>query len=352
MLEGLAPGLPDELVDARSSAAPRECRCTRSRRSACSRTAACSSRRGRATPSKGTISESGRARDAPGAGRLAPRRSLGRGAVAAPGRLGARPVVHRPAAAAAVSGVPESEVTACSTRWSPSRCWPATTTRARPSADSTSSSRRCCARSRTGRCRAARARRGTWRRRATSSRPGRARRRTSPRCWRRTTWRRSGPIRMPRTSSRCGPRRARRLTAAGRAAASLALGPRRDRYFEQAAELAENDLERAGLFEQAGRALWHSGEETAAEERLRAALALYERRGRPSGASAARHALERASCPAGRLDEARKLLEPFRTARRRGGRSGSPRRGSGRVGSSTRARRATSTREGRCWKTR
>ena len=51
-----------------------------------------------------------------------------------------------------------------------------------------------------------------------------------------------------------------RLAAAGRSAASLALGPEAARYFEQAAELAEGDLERAELLEQAGRALWLSGE--------------------------------------------------------------------------------------------
>src|SRR5436309_14881156 len=45
-----------------------------------------------------------------------------------------------------------------------------------------------------------------------------------------------------------------RLTAAGQAAASLALGPEAERYFEQAAELAEDDLERADLLERgAGR---------------------------------------------------------------------------------------------------
>src|SRR5205807_1658962 len=38
-----------------------------------------------------------------------------------------------------------------------------------------------------------------------------------------------------------------RLTAAGQAAASLALGPEAERYFQQAAELAEDDLERADL---------------------------------------------------------------------------------------------------------
>jgi class 3 adenylate cyclase/tetratricopeptide (TPR) repeat protein len=100
------------------------------------------------------------------------------------------------------------------------------------------------------------------------------------------------------------------LTGAGRAAASLALGLEADRYFEQAAELAEDDLERAALFEQAGRALWHGGEETSAEERLRHAIELYGESA--SGASAA-ITLSVVLVPAGRLDEARKLLEPFRS---------------------------------------
>ena len=59
-----------------------------------------------------------------------------------------------------------------------------------------------------------------------------------------------------------------RLTSAGRSAASLALGPEAARYFEQAAELADDELERAELFEQAGRALWHSGDLEAAELHL------------------------------------------------------------------------------------
>ncbi|MEA2482869.1 MAG: hypothetical protein QOC55_816, partial [Thermoleophilaceae bacterium] len=70
-----------------------------------------------------------------------------------------------------------------------------------------------------------------------------------------------------------------RLTDAGRTAASLALGPEAQRYFEHAAELADNDLERATLFEQAGRALVQSGDSEAAEGRLRDAIALYEKSG-------------------------------------------------------------------------
>ena len=63
---------------------------------------------------------------------------------------------------------------------------------------------------------------------------------------------------------------ARDADRAGRSAASLALGPEADRYFEQAAELVEDDLERAQLLEQAGRALFHSGDSALAEQRLRA----------------------------------------------------------------------------------
>ncbi len=104
-----------------------------------------------------------------------------------------------------------------------------------------------------------------------------------------------------------------RLTAAGQAAASLALGPEADRYFEQAAELAENNLDRAELFEQAGRALVQSANYRQAEDRLRAAMDLSERGGRPTGggASVALAALLRFL---GRVEEARALLERFGTS--------------------------------------
>jgi class 3 adenylate cyclase/tetratricopeptide (TPR) repeat protein len=104
-----------------------------------------------------------------------------------------------------------------------------------------------------------------------------------------------------------------RLTAAGQAAASLALGPEAERYFEQAAELAEGDLERADLLERAGRALWLSGHTAAAEPRLRRASELRRQAGQASGGAAAvmlgsmlRHT--------GRVEEARAVLEPFREA--------------------------------------
>jgi class 3 adenylate cyclase/tetratricopeptide (TPR) repeat protein len=101
------------------------------------------------------------------------------------------------------------------------------------------------------------------------------------------------------------------LTAAGRAAASLALGPEADHYFEQAAELADGDLERAELFLQAARALRRSGDRVAAERRIRIALELSERtQGSSSGPAAAEFADLMRS--AGRLDEARAALDRFR----------------------------------------
>src|SRR5262249_34366000 len=102
-----------------------------------------------------------------------------------------------------------------------------------------------------------------------------------------------------------------RLTAAGRAAASLALGREAQRYFDHAAELADDDLDRAELFEQAGRALAHSGNPDA-EEHLRTAIALYEKSGSPSGGSAAL-ALANLLRYSGRVDEAIALLERFRS---------------------------------------
>ncbi len=103
------------------------------------------------------------------------------------------------------------------------------------------------------------------------------------------------------------------LTAAGQAAASLALGPEAERYFEQAAELADDDLARAQLIERAGRALWQSGDAESAERRLRAALELYEQGGRAFGGSAA-VALAFVLRNIGRVDEAMSLLEGFRAA--------------------------------------
>ena len=74
----------------------------------------------------------------------------------------------------------------------------------------------------------------------------------------------------------------------------------------------ETDLERAELFEQAGRALVVSGDSHVAEQRLRAALELYRRDETVPGGSAA-VVLAQVLRIQGRLEEARTVLEPFRT---------------------------------------
>jgi tetratricopeptide (TPR) repeat protein len=100
------------------------------------------------------------------------------------------------------------------------------------------------------------------------------------------------------------------LTEAGRAATSLALGSEADRYFGQAAELSTDDAARAGLLEQAGRALWRSGESEKAEARLREAIELHKQTGTESGGSAA-VTLATAIATEGRLDEGMDLVQHF-----------------------------------------
>ncbi len=102
-----------------------------------------------------------------------------------------------------------------------------------------------------------------------------------------------------------------KLITAGRSAASLALGSEADRYFHQAAELVDDELERAELLEQAGKALRQSGDPSLAEQRLRMAIELYERNGKSTGGTALL-ALGNLLALAGRLNQAQELLERFR----------------------------------------
>jgi class 3 adenylate cyclase/tetratricopeptide (TPR) repeat protein len=103
------------------------------------------------------------------------------------------------------------------------------------------------------------------------------------------------------------------LTAAGRAAASLTLGPEADRYLTQAAELAEDDAERATLYEQAGNALRRSGDTDRAVARLGEAVRLLREGGQPTGGSAA-VTLAEVLRLTGKASESQELLEPFRNA--------------------------------------
>ena len=103
------------------------------------------------------------------------------------------------------------------------------------------------------------------------------------------------------------------LAAAGRAAASLALGPEADRYLVQAAELVEDPAEQGKLYQQAGVALTRAGDHGGGEERLRRAVELGRQAGDPTGGSAAIE-LARVLHFYGHTIEAIELLEPFRTA--------------------------------------
>ncbi len=81
------------------------------------------------------------------------------------------------------------------------------------------------------------------------------------------------------------------LIKAGERAASLAASVEAQRYFEQAIALSEDDRERAGLLERAGRMAHYGTRYVEAAERLAEAAALYERIGEPRLHAAASAAL-------------------------------------------------------------
>jgi class 3 adenylate cyclase/tetratricopeptide (TPR) repeat protein len=99
------------------------------------------------------------------------------------------------------------------------------------------------------------------------------------------------------------------LAAAGRRAASLALGEEAERIFDQATELAEDDGNRAELLEQAGRAAWLAGNGDAACDRLKAAIELFTAGGRDDAAARATAGVADVLAMTGRLDEALPVAE-------------------------------------------
>jgi class 3 adenylate cyclase/tetratricopeptide (TPR) repeat protein len=99
------------------------------------------------------------------------------------------------------------------------------------------------------------------------------------------------------------------LAAAGRRAASLALGEEAERIFDQATELAEDDATRAELLEQAGRAAWLAGDGDAACERLKAAIELFTAVGRGDAAARATAGVADVLAMTDRLDEALPVAE-------------------------------------------
>ncbi len=99
------------------------------------------------------------------------------------------------------------------------------------------------------------------------------------------------------------------LAAAGRRAASLALGEEAERIFDQATELAEDDSTRAELLEQAGRAAWLAGDGDAACKRLKTAIELFTAVGRGDAAARATAGVADVLAMTDRLDEALPVAE-------------------------------------------
>jgi class 3 adenylate cyclase/tetratricopeptide (TPR) repeat protein len=94
------------------------------------------------------------------------------------------------------------------------------------------------------------------------------------------------------------------LADAGQRALSLALGAEAQRAFDRAAELAEDDATRASLLDQAGRAALMNADFAATEERLRSAESLFQALGNEVAAARSRVTIGEALFAQDRLDEA------------------------------------------------
>ena len=109
------------------------------------------------------------------------------------------------------------------------------------------------------------------------------------------------------------------LAEAGRRALSLALGREAQRAFDRAAELSEDDAQRATLLDQAGRAALLNADYGPARDRLEQAVELFEARGDRESASRALLALARLLWLEDRLDEALELTRRAVTGLPEGG---------------------------------
>jgi class 3 adenylate cyclase/tetratricopeptide (TPR) repeat protein len=98
------------------------------------------------------------------------------------------------------------------------------------------------------------------------------------------------------------------LTRAGERASSLAAGAEAQRYFEQAAELADDELPRAELLERAGETAFVSGRITEAEALFEQALTLFEGAGATHPAARASSRLGEVDWATGRHDRALKRM--------------------------------------------
>jgi class 3 adenylate cyclase/tetratricopeptide (TPR) repeat protein len=93
------------------------------------------------------------------------------------------------------------------------------------------------------------------------------------------------------------------LAGAGRRAASLAAGAEARRYFEQAAELADDPVARAGLLEQAGQMAWMAADGDQAGGLFGQAIELFEAAGLTHPAARVSARLADVDWSAGRLEE-------------------------------------------------
>ncbi len=109
------------------------------------------------------------------------------------------------------------------------------------------------------------------------------------------------------------------LAEAGRRALSLALGREAQHAFDRAADLTEDDGQRAALLDQAGRAALVNADYSAARERFEHAVELFEARGDRESTSRALVQLARILWFEDRLDEALKLTRRAVTGLPEGG---------------------------------
>jgi len=99
------------------------------------------------------------------------------------------------------------------------------------------------------------------------------------------------------------------LSGAAERAASLGANEEAERYFEQAAELAENPLEEAELLERAGEMAWSRGQGDQAEAHYRRAIELFEAKEQTHPAARVAARLGEVEWQTGRLDEALERME-------------------------------------------
>jgi class 3 adenylate cyclase/tetratricopeptide (TPR) repeat protein len=99
------------------------------------------------------------------------------------------------------------------------------------------------------------------------------------------------------------------IARAAERAASLAAPEEAQRYFDQAAELADDPLERARLLERAGEMAWTRFKEAEAEERYRRSLELFEGSGETHPAARVAARLAEVEWQTGRLDEGLARME-------------------------------------------